>query len=106
MPAPKRASKKKRKRKTTIASQGKPEVTRSDSFVRFYSNYTSITLSSHDMNVTFSEIISTGKEPIKIEERATIVMTPEQVRAVYNLLGRNILIYEKVAGKLRQPQSV
>ena len=101
MPAPKKASK--RKRKITIASQGKPEVTRSDSFVRFYSNFTSITVSLHDMNVTFSEIISKGKEPIKIEERATIVMTPEQVRAVYNLLGRNIIAYEKDVGKLRQP---
>ena len=94
MSAPKKTLKMKRR--------GKPKVTRSGSFVRFYSNFTSITVSLHDMNVTFSEIISTGKEPFKIEERATIVMTPEQVKAVYDLLGRNIIAYEKAAGKLRQ----
>ncbi len=95
-----------RSSKKSSKSQGKPEVTRSDSFVRFYSNYASITISLHDMKVTFSEILSTGKEPFKIEERATIVMAPEQVKAVYDLLGRTFSTYEKEAGKLRQPRKV
>jgi len=103
MSTSKKASKRKEKKNTT-ASLGKPEVTQSDSFVRFYSNYATIAVSFQDMRVTFSEIVSTSKEPFRIEQHATIIMTPEQVKAIYDLLGRNILAFEKAAGKLRQQQ--
>lgn len=77
--------------------------TRSDRYVAFYSNHAQSRVSAVDMRLTFSEILFADEERLVIEERAAITMTPEQCKALKELLQRNIEAYEKKVGKIRWP---
>ena len=79
------------------------EPTRSDRYVAFYSNHAQSRVSGVDMRLTFSEILFADEERLVIEERAAITMTPEQGKALKELLERNIEAYEKKVGKIRWP---
>ena len=96
MPARKKNRKPESKKQRT-------ESTRSDRYVAFYSNHAQSRVSGVDMRLTFSEILFADEERLVLEERASITMTPEQCKALRDLLQKNIEAYEKKVGKIRWP---
>ena len=78
------------------------EAVRSSNYGDVYSDYASLRISSLDMKIVFSQILSDDDEKMRVEDQASVTMTPEHALEVWELLGRNIKMYEAKVGELRQ----
>ena len=93
-----------RKRKPTITQE--TEIVRSEAYSRVYSNIANSSVSAIDFRITFCEVIQADESKRIIREHVTVTMAPEQAKALYELLGKNLKDYEEQVGPIRFPLKV
>jgi hypothetical protein len=81
------------------------EHERSSDFKQIYSNNASMGLSFFDVSITFGELVpSLHKVAPKIQDRVTVTMSWEHLKALYEALSKIIAGYEQSQGaKIRTP---
>lgn len=92
--------------KTKDVGNKKPKFVRVPAFVSTYSNNAQLRTSNWDVSCVFGEIV--GEEsagaPI-IEQRVSVVMSPQHAKAFLRLLQENIRKYEEAFGEIKwQPE--
>ena len=75
----------------------------SDEFFTVFSNHTRVAVSQTDLRMFFGETYPTAVGDTVITEVIGIVMTPQQAKAVLNLLAGTLAAYEKTFGEIKPP---
>jgi hypothetical protein len=84
-------------------------VVRSETFVEVYSNYVSFAASAWDMTIMFGRTVADDPQHPRIEQRASISLSPQTAKAMAHIVLQNIQRYEAQYGEIRlapiQPQT-
>ena len=79
------------------------EHRQSPHFVRIYTSQAHVYSSYYDVSIVFGESIprSPGSNQNRVIDNASVSMSPEHARALYNVLGTTLETYEKNFGPIR-----
>ncbi len=66
-----------------------------------YVNNAQISVSPWDFTIAFGQIAEVKDAKLIVQQRATVVMSPEHAKALANVLNNNIASYEKAFGEIR-----
>jgi hypothetical protein len=84
-------------------------VVRSEDFVEVYANYVSFAASAWDMTIMFGRTVADDPRNPRIEQRASVSLSPQTAKAMAHILLRNLQSYEAHYGEIRitpiQPQT-
>jgi hypothetical protein len=84
-------------------------VVRSEAFVEVYANYVSFAASAWDMTIMFGRTVADDPRNPRIEQRASISLSPQTAKAMAHIVLQNIQRYEAQYGEIRlapiQPQT-
>jgi hypothetical protein len=84
-------------------------VVRSDAFVEVYANYVSCATSPWDLTIMFGRTVADNPDNPRIEQRASVSLSPQTAKAMAQMLVRNLQSYEQQFGEIRytpiQPQT-
>ncbi|MFC5862262.1 DUF3467 domain-containing protein [Acidicapsa dinghuensis] len=70
-----------------------------------YANSVQIRVSVWDFHLVFGQANSESPEQLSIENHQGIYLSPQQAKALWNVLGQNIVQYEQAFGELNlEPQ--
>jgi hypothetical protein len=94
----------------TITKQlGYLSVVRSEEFVEVYANYVSCATSPWDLTIMFGRTVADNPDNPRLEQRASVSLSPQTAKAMALMLLRNLQSYEQQYGEIRytpiQPQS-
>lgn len=79
---------------------------RSDNYARIYANSCTLDITPWDFTFTFGEMKREAGAPVlKIEEQASIVMSPQHAKALLSILATNLREYEKAVGQINLPEA-
>jgi len=71
-----------------------------------YSNNAALLMGAHDIRILFTEVVSSGvAENPHVELRASVIMTPTQVKALAEAIKETITQYEAQFGEIIWPPS-
>ena len=71
-----------------------------------YANSVQVRVSVWDFQLVFGLAASEGPEQVTIRNHQAIFLSPQQAKALWNVLGQNIAQYEQAFGTLNlEPQS-
>ena len=82
-----------------------PPTTRSANYQTVYANGAKIGMSPWDLRITFSHSIE-GNPGIVNEEQVTVVMSPQQAKAVLHNWALTIKSYEQMFGEMKDIQGI
>ena len=81
-------------------------VTQSPDFRESYANSVQVRVSVWDFQLVFGTASSEGPEQVIIKNHDAIYLSPQQAKALWNVLGQNLAQYEQAFGQLAlEPQS-
>ena len=81
-------------------------VSQSPDFRESYANSVQVRVSVWDFQLVFGTASSEGPEQVTIKNHDAIYLSPQQAKALWNVLGQNIAQYEQAFGALAlEPQS-
>jgi len=81
-------------------------VSQSPDFRESYANSVQVRVSVWDFQLVFGTASSEGPEQVTIKNHDAIYLSPQQAKALWNVLGQNIAQYEQAFGPLAlEPQS-
>jgi Protein of unknown function (DUF3467) len=81
-------------------------VSQSPDFRESYANSVQVRVSVWDFQLVFGTASSEGPEQVTIKNHDAIYLSPQQAKALWNVLGQNIAQYEQAFGTLvLEPQS-
>jgi hypothetical protein len=76
-------------------------VVRSEDFVELYANYVSFAGSVWDMTVMFGRTVADDPRNPRLEQRASVSLSPQTAKLLAHLLLRNLQAYEQQYGEIR-----
>ena len=81
-------------------------VSQSPDFRESYANSVQVRVSVWDFQLVFGTASSEGPEQVTIKNHDAIYLSPQQAKALWNVLGQNLAQYEQAFGELNlEPQS-
>jgi hypothetical protein len=78
-----------------------PPVVRSETFVELYSNYVSFAATAWDITVIFGRTVADDPRNPRIEQRASISLSPQTAKVLAHMLVQHIQRYEQQFGEIR-----
>ncbi len=91
------------------ATPDQPSLTlvKADHYRENYSNSVQVRMSVWDFQLVFGTMNQTAPEAVQIENYQAIYLSPQQAKALFNVLGHNLQQYEQTFGPLAlEPQHV
>lgn len=89
------------------STQPQISVTQSPDFRESYANSVQVRVSVWDFQLVFGLASSESPEQVTIRNHAAIYLSPQQAKALLNVLGQNLAQYEQAFGELSlEPQNV
>jgi hypothetical protein len=83
-------------------------VVRSETFAEIYTNYVSFAVSAWDMTIMFGRAVADDPRNPRIEQRASVSLSPQTAKVMAHMLVQHIQRYEQQYGEIRltpiQPQ--
>jgi len=87
------------------ASQPKVVLTNSPEYRDTYANSVQIRVSVWDFHLTFGTLRRESPEEVNIENLQGIYLSPQQAKALWNILGQNLGQYQQTFGSIAlEPQ--
>ena len=89
-------------------TQQQPQInlTQSDDYRETYANSVQVRVSVWDFQLVFGLASSDTPEQVTIKNHQAIFLSPQQAKALWNVLGQNIAQYEQAFGTLTlEPQT-
>ena len=91
---------------STSAQQPQMNLVQSPDFRESYANSVQIRVSVWDFQLIFGLASSDSPDQITIRNQNGIFLSPQQAKALWNMLGQNLAQYEQAFGTLNlEPQS-
>ncbi len=82
-------------------------VVQTDDYRESYANSVQVRVSVWDFSLVFGLASSDGPEQVTIRNHHAIFLSPQQAKALWNVLGQNLAQYEQAFGSLNlEPQNV
>ena len=81
-------------------SQPKIQMTKSAEYRESYANSAQVRVSVWDFFLAFGIVHQESVERVEIENTHGIYLSPQQAKALWNLLGQNIAQYEQTFGAI------
>ena len=75
-------------------------IVRSETFAEVYANYVSFAASAWDMTIMFGRTVADDPRNPRIEQRASISLSPQTAKVMAHILLRNIENYEAQYGEI------
>ena len=89
------------------AQQTKMDLVQTPEFRETYANSVQVRVSVWDFQLVFGLAQSESPDQVTIRNNQTIFLSPQQAKALFNVLGQNIAQYEQAFGVLNlEPHSV
>lgn len=86
--------------------QTKVNLTQSDDYRESYANSVQVRVSVWDFQLVFGLANSDSPDQVNIRNHQAIFLSPQQAKALMNVLGQNIAQYEQAFGTLNlEPQN-
>lgn len=85
-----------------------PQITlaQSPDYRETYANSVQVRVSVWDFQLVFGTASSEGPEQVTIKNHQAVFLSPQQAKALWNVLGQNIAQYEQAFGTLNlEPQT-
>ena len=80
-------------------------VTESEDYNDLYANSVQIRMSVWDFHLVFGTMQSATPEEVNFTSKQGIYLSPQQAKALFNILGQNLAQYEGTFGELKlEPQ--
>jgi Protein of unknown function (DUF3467) len=76
-------------------------VIRSEAFAEVYANYVSFAASAWDMTVMFGRTVADDPRNPRIEQRASVSLSPQTAKVLAHMLLDHIQRYEQQYGEIR-----
>lgn len=76
-------------------------VTESEDYNDLYSNSVQIRMSVWDFHLVFGTMQSATAEEVNFTSKQGIYLSPQQAKALFNILGQNLAQYESTFGELK-----
>lgn len=90
----------------SVPQQPKITVSQSPDYREAYANSVQVRVSVWDFQLFFGLASSDGPEEVTIRNHQGIFLSPQQAKALFNLLGQNLAQYEQAFGELNlEPQN-
>ena len=89
-------------------TQQQPQInlTQSDDYRESYANSVQVRVSVWDFQLVFGLASSDTPDQVNIKNHQAIFLSPQQAKALWNVLGQNIAQYEQAFGTLSlEPQT-
>lgn len=88
------------------AQQPQMNVVQTDDYRESYANSVQVRVSVWDFSLVFGLASSEGPEQVTIRNHHAIFLSPQQAKALWNVLGQNLSQYEQAFGTLNlEPQT-
>jgi flagellar protein FlaG len=85
--------------------QPKIQLDRSEDYREIYSNSVQVRVSVWDFQLVFGLALSESPDQVTIRNHQAIFLSPQQAKALWNVLGQNLAQYEQAFGTLNlEPQ--
>jgi len=82
------------------------KLVQSDEYRETYANSVQVRVSVWDFQLVFGLASSDSPEQVTIRNHQAIFLSPQQAKALWNVLGQNLAQYEQAFGTLNlEPQS-
>jgi hypothetical protein len=86
--------------------QPKISVTQSPDYREIYANSVQVRVSVWDFQLFFGLASSDAPDEVAIRNNTAVFLSPQQAKALFNLLGQNLAQYEQAFGELNlEPQT-
>lgn len=90
----------------TAPQQPQMNVVQSDDYRETYANSVQVRVSVWDFQLVFGLASSDSPDQVTIRNSQAIFLSPQQAKALWNVLGQNLAQYEQAFGTLNlEPQS-
>lgn len=90
----------------TNPQQPQVNLIQSEDFRETYANSVQVRVSVWDFQLIFGLASSEGPEQVTIRNHAAVFLSPQQAKALWNVLGQNLAQYEQAFGELNlEPQA-
>jgi flagellar protein FlaG len=87
--------------------QPKVQITQTPEYRDVYSNSVQVRVSVWDFQLSFGLIHQETPEAVSVENSVGVYLSPQQAKALWNILGQNLAQYEQTFGNLSlEPQVV
>ena len=87
--------------------QTQMNVVQTDDYRESYANSVQVRVSVWDFSLVFGLASSESPDQVTIRNHQAIFLSPQQAKALWNVLGQNLSQYEQAFGTLNlEPQSV
>ncbi len=88
-------------------SQPKVNLTKAPDYRDTYANSVQIRVSMWDFHLTFGTLRQDSPEEVSVENSHGIYLSPQQAKALWNVLGQNLAQYQQTFGNIGlEPQTV
>ena len=82
-------------------------VVQTDDYRESYANSVQVRVSVWDFSLVFGLASSDSPEQVTIRNHQALFLSPQQAKALWNVLGQNLAQYEQAFGSLNlEPQNV
>ncbi|HEX7730970.1 MAG TPA: DUF3467 domain-containing protein [Terracidiphilus sp.] len=86
--------------------QPQMNVVNSDDYRETYANSVQVRVSVWDFQLVFGRASSDSPESVTIRNQEAVYLSPQQAKALWNVLGQNLAQYEQAFGTLNlEPQT-
>jgi len=86
-------------------SQPKIQLTQTDDYREIYSNSVQVRVSVWDFLLVFGLVHQETAEQVNVNNTLGVYLSPQQAKALWNILGQNLAQYEQTFGTLAlEPQ--
>ena len=86
--------------------QPKVTVLQTPDYRETYSNSVQVRVSVWDFQLSFGQVSSEAPNEVTVRNHQSIFLSPQQAKALWNLLGQNLAQYEQAFGTLNlEPQT-
>ncbi len=91
---------------SSAAQQPQVNLAQTADYRESYANSVQVRVSVWDFQLVFGLASSEGPEQVNIRNHQAIFLSPQQAKALWNVLGQNLAQYEQAFGTLNlEPQS-
>ena len=85
---------------TDPANQPEVRLLKTDDFRESYANSVQVRMSVWDFQLTFGTMQQVSATDVDLNNFQAIYLSPQQAKALWNVLGHNLAQYEQTFGKL------
>jgi hypothetical protein len=85
---------------TDPANQPEVRLVKTDDFRESYANSVQVRMSVWDFQLTFGTMQQVSNTEVDLNNFQAVYLSPQQAKALWNVLGHNLAQYEQTFGKL------